>query len=178
MCLYVVRLGIIYWAPMFLKELKGISLTTAGWQVAAYEIFGLLGGVFAGWMSDKIFKGRRGPVGFTFMLGTAASLALFWHMPAGQDFLGALAMAFVGFFVYGPQVLVGVASADFASKRAIGTANGLAGTFAYIGSSLAGLCVGRIADATGWGGVFLFFIISAFVGAFFFALTWRHRATK
>lgn len=176
MSLYVVRLGIIYWAPMFLRELRGMSLTKAGGQVALYEILGILGGIAAGWMSDRLFQGRRGPVGAVFMVALAASLVLFWKMPAGQEFLSMLTMTFVGFFVYGPQVLVGVASADFATKRAIGTANGLASTFAYLGAALAGVCVGWIVDNFGWDGVFLFFIAAALAGGFFFSFTWNHSA--
>ena len=176
MCLYVVRLGIIFWAPMFLRELKGMSLSQAGWQVAAYEILGLLGGLCAGWMSDKIFLGRRGPVGLIFMIALAIMLILFWQIPAGYELLSMCAMTLAGFFVYGPQVLIGVASADFTSKQAIGTANGLASVFAYLGSALSGLCVGWIVDSSGWDGVFLFFILSAIFGAMFFALTWNASA--
>ena len=83
------------------------------------------------------------------------------------------AIILVGFFVYGPQVLIGVASADFASKKAIGTANGLAGTMGYVGSGLSGLCVGALIDNYGWAGAFTFFIGAALLGAFFFILTWR-----
>ena len=177
MSLYVVRLGVIFWAPLFLRELKGMNLAKAGWQVASYEILGLAGGLVAGWMSDKLFQGRRGPVGTLFMLALAGTLFLFWKMPEGQEFLSMFAMTMVGFFVYGPQVLVGVASADFATKRAIGTANGLASTFAYLGSALAGVCVGWIVDNYNWDGVFLFFIAAALVGGIFFALTWNHSAS-
>lgn len=77
----------------------------------------------------------------------------------------------MGFFVYGPQILVGVASADFASKKAIGTANGLAGTVGYIGSGISGVCVGAISDIWGWSAVFLFFIAAALTGGLFFYLT-------
>jgi OPA family glycerol-3-phosphate transporter-like MFS transporter len=69
-------------------------------------------------------------------------------------------------------VLIGVASADFASKKAIGTANGLAGTMGYVGSGLSGICVGALIDNWGWSAAFLFFIGSALLGAIFFLLTW------
>lgn len=172
MCVYIVRIGIIFWAPLFLKEFKGVSLTHAGWQVAAYEITGLLGGFAAGWISDRI-GGQRGPVGFFFMMCLAGALSMFWYMPEAYSAFSAVALILVGFFVYGPQVLIGVASADFASKKAIGTANGLAGTMGYVGSGLSGVCVGLLTDNYGWAGAFAFFVGAAFLGAFFFILTWR-----
>ncbi len=172
MCLYIVKLGVIFWAPLFLKEFKNMSITEAGWQVASYEIIGIVGGISAGWASDKIFAGQRGPVGAFCMLFLAASLWIFWQMPEEYDMFSGLMLVFVGFFVSGPQVLVGVASADFASKKAIGTANGLAGTMGYIGSGITGVGVGIISDIWGWDAVFIFFIISALFGSLFFYLTW------
>lgn len=176
MFLYVVRMGVFNWAPTFLKELKGASLTSSGWQVASFELAGMLGGIAAGWLSDKLFAGRRGPVSFLYMVCMVASLFYFWFVPAGYDLLNTLAMTTVGFLVYGPQVLVGVAAADFASKKAVGMAVGLTGTFGYIGSAISGVCIGWIADNYGWDGGFIFFIISAMLACLCFALTWNNKA--
>ncbi len=173
MCVYIVRIGIIFWAPLFLKEFKNVSLSHAGWQVAAYEVTGLLGGFAAGWISDKLLGGQRGPVGALFMICLALALVMFWQMPEEYASFSMISLILVGFFVYGPQVLVGVASADFASKKAIGTANGLAGTMGYVGSGLSGICVGALIDNSGWSGAFTFFICAALLGAMFFLLTWR-----
>lgn len=171
MCVYIVRMGVIFWAPLFLKEYKHMSLSEAGFQVAAYEMIGLLGGYCAGFLSDKLFKGQRGIVGALFMLSLAANLFIFWNMPAENNIMAALLLVLVGFFVYGPQVLIGVASADFASKKAIGTANGFVGSMAYVGAGVSGACVGIIVDSYGWGGAFTFFIAAAIVGALMFLLT-------
>lgn len=176
MFLYVVRMGVFNWAPTFLKELKGASLTSSGWQVASFELAGMLGGIVAGWLSDKLFAGRRGPVSFLYMVCMVASLFYFWFVPAGYDLLNTLAMTVVGFLVYGPQVLVGVAAADFASKKAVGMAVGLTGTFGYIGSAISGVCIGWIADNYGWDGGFIFFIVSAILACLCFALTWNSKA--
>jgi sugar phosphate permease len=176
MFLYIVRMGVFNWAPTFLKELKGASLASSGWQVAAFEIAGMIGGIAAGWISDKLFSGRRGPVSFLYMVALIFCLVYFWLVPAGYDGLNALAMTAVGFLVYGPQVLVGVAAADFASKKAVGMAVGLTGSFGYLGAAISGYCIGKIADQYGWDGGFIFFIVSAILGAGCFMLTWRHRA--
>lgn len=173
MSIYIVRIGFIFWAPLFLKEFKNISLLDAGWQVAAYEVTGLLGGFCAGWCSDKIFNGQRGTVGAIFMSCLTVTLMAFWYVPSDYNFLGVILLILTGFFVYGPQVLIGVASADFASKKAVGTANGFVGTMGYLGSGLSGICVGAIIDneSLGWMGAFAFFTVAAFIGAILFFLT-------
>lgn len=178
MCIYIVRIGIIFWAPLFLTEYKNVSLSSAGWQVAAHEVTGLLGGFCAGWLSDKIFNGERGFIGSLFMVALSMNLLAFWHIPDEYNSLRALLLVTAGFFVYGPQVLIGVASADFASKKAVGTANGFVGTMGYVGSGLSGVCVGAIVDndALGWMGAFTFFTLAALIGAaLFFATTFENK---
>ncbi|MBU1918230.1 MFS transporter, partial [bacterium] len=71
---------------------------------------------------------------------------------------------------------VGVAAADFASKKAAATATGLTGTFGYLGSTVCGVGTGLIVDKWGWDGGFMFFIASAILGTLFFLLTWNHRS--
>ncbi|MCC8398845.1 MAG: MFS transporter [Rickettsia endosymbiont of Labidopullus appendiculatus] len=178
MFVYIVRSGIMFWAPVFLYELKNVTITQAGWQVASYDILGLIGGIVAGWMSDKIFQGRRGPVGSVFMFALAVTIILFWQIPNDNEIFSIITLALVGFFVAGPQVLIGIATADFTNKQAVGTANGLSGLFGYLGAALAGVCVGWISDNLGWNGVFLFFSLSAFLGAILFSLTWNHSSRR
>jgi glycerol-3-phosphate transporter len=176
MFLYVVRMGAFTWAPTFLQEMKGSSIEASAWQSAGFEIAGLCGGLFAGWASDRIFAGRRGPVSSLFMAALACLLLYFWKMPAGYVWVDSMAMIGVGFLVYGPQILAGVAAADFASKKAAGLANGLTGAFGYLGASVSGVGIGFIVDQWGWSGGFMFFIASALLGMFFFSLTWTQRA--
>lgn len=176
MCLYIPRMGIFTWAPTFLKEYKGVTLITAGWQLAGFEIAGLVGGVFAGWMSDNIFQGRRGPVGAIFLTIVSVFMALLWVTPAGFPYIDALVLMGSGFFIYGPQVLAGLAAADFASKRAVGVATGVTGSMAYVGGALAGYSIGKSVDVWGWDAAFILFIAASLIGAFFFALTWKQRA--
>jgi sugar phosphate permease len=177
LCLHVPRMGVFFWAPTFLKELKGFDLQTAGWQVAGFEIAGLIGGVIAGWLSDRVFEGRRGPVGAVYLLLLSASLFLLWKIPAGYPWVYAFNLMLAGFLVYGPQVLVGVAASDFASKRAVGVGTGVTGTLAYVGSAISGGGIGYLVENYGgWDTGFMLFIICSLIGAFFFALTWNHRA--
>lgn len=173
---YIVRMGIFDWAPTYLKEVKGSSLTGAGAKVASFEVAGIFGALIAGWLSDKVFKGRRGPVNVIFMLGLVFFLVYFWLIPPGHPWLDATALVAVGIVVYGPQMLVGVSAADFASKRAAATATGMTGLFGYLGTTICGVGTGLIVDRWGWNGGFMFFIGAAIIGTFFFMLTWYHRS--
>lgn len=176
LCLYVPRVGILVWAPTFLKEVKEVGLIVAGGQTAFFEIAGLIGGLAAGWLSDHIFQGRRGPVATTFLLLASAALYLEWLIPAGYPWLDTVVLIMAGFFIYGPQVLAGLAVTDFASKRATGVATGFIGAMASVGACVSTAGVGFIVDNFGWEAGFMLFIAMGLVGAFFFALTWHYRA--
>lgn len=178
MFVYIIRLGVIYWAPTFLKDLRGISLLNAGLQIGLYEMVSIPGALIAGFLSDKLFQGRRGPVSTTCMILLSLLLVLFWKLPVQNELLSIAILSLVGFFVSGPQLLVGIAAADFSTRQAVGTANGLSGLFGYLGAAIAGVCVGWISDNYGWGGVFLFFSISALLGGGLFSLTWNCSAKK
>lgn len=174
---YIVRMGVMDWAPTFLTEVKQSSLTGAGFSVAGFEIAGIVGALLAGWMSDKVFKGRRGPVNVIFMLAVVFILIEFWLIPPGHPLLDGAAIFAVGFLIYGPQMLVGVAAADFSTKQAASTATGLTGTFGYFGSAVAGVGTGWLVDNYGWDGGFMFFIASGVIGTLLFMTTWKHRST-
>lgn len=173
---YYVRMSIFNWAPTFLREAKGSSLYTAAAQSAFYDIAGILGGVCAGYLSDKFTKGYRGRVGSVFMVLLSLVALIFWKSPAGSVYTHFLCMIGIGFLITGPQVLVGVAASDFASKRAAGTATGLTGAFGYAGSSFAGVGLAIIAEKEGWDMAFMSIVIAGLLSAFFFALTWNHRS--
>ena len=173
---YIVRVGVVDWAPTFLVEGKGSSLGGAGVKVAAFEVAGIFGALTAGFLSDRLFKGRRGPVNVLCMLLLAAALLLFWRIPAGYAWADIAALFVAGFAVYGPQILVSVAAADFATKKAAASATGFTGTLGYLGSAVCGVGTGLIVDAYGWDGGFVFFIAAALVGMLFFMLTWSHRS--
>jgi len=174
--LYIVRMSIFYWAPTFLREFKNGSLYMASWQSALFDLAGMFGGIVAGYLSDKVFNSHRGPVGTIFMVAAACCVVFLWKSPSDAAFLHFIGMALVGFLISGPQILVGVAATDFSSKRAAGAASGMTGVFGYIGTAITGVGVGTLVEYSGWDSVFLMITISAIMGAFFFALTWNHRA--
>ncbi|MFV9936846.1 MAG: MFS transporter, partial [Rickettsia endosymbiont of Haemaphysalis japonica] len=178
MFVYIIRSGVIYWAPTFLKDLRNISLANAGLQIGLYEMIGIPGALIAGVLSDKLFQGCRGPVASIYMVLLSLLLVLFWQLPIHSELLSIVMFSLIGFFVSGPQLLVGIAAADFSTRQAVGTANGLSGLFGYLGAAIAGVSVGWISDNYGWNGVFIFFSISALLGGGLFALIWNRSAKK
>lgn len=170
--LYVVRMGFFFWAPMFLKEVKGVTLIQAGWVTAGFEIAGAVGGIAAGFISDRWFADRRGRIGALYMGALIVFLLYFWNVSEQSIYTLTLSTFCVGFFVYGSQVITGVLAADVVSKRVVSSAVGLTGTFGYLASSIfSGVVIGYMSHNYGWNVCFLFFVVSAFLGAFFFFLT-------
>jgi len=153
--IYVIRIAINDWSTLFLVEVKNYSLITAGACVFWFEIGGIFGSLAAGWASDKIFKGRRGPVNVLFSLAVIFALGAFWTSPAGAPILDSILMFAVGFLIFGPQMLIGMVAAELAGKKAAGSATGFVGLVAYIGAATAGWPLGKICQEFGWGGFFL-----------------------
>ena len=86
--------------------------------------------------------------------------------------LSTIMLALAGFCIYGPQALIGIGTANQATKEASATANGLTGILGYVGSALSALGVGLIADHFGWRAVFITFICVGVVGAIVFLVMW------
>ena len=172
---YIVRIGLLDWTPKYLQEAKGFNLKEAGWSLSAFELAGIFGAYAAGWISDTVFKGRRGPVSVGFMLLLISCVASLFFVPRGQMWTMAGVFVALGFFVYGPQLLIAVAAADFATKAAASSAVGLTGLFGYLGASVCGVATGMLADHFGWDGVLWFYGVSAVIGAGLLATTWGAR---
>lgn len=171
--LYVARYGALTWAPTFIKEAKGYELSHAGWMMALFEVLGILGMLSAGWVSDRLFRTRRGPVMAVYMLGATASMLVFWLAPAGRPWLFVTALGTCGFFIYGPLMLVSVAAAGFAGKKAAATASGFTGLWGYAGAVVSGVGIGWVAQHHGWGAGFVVLAGAGVLSAICFALTWN-----
>ena len=66
--LNIVRYGFMSWAPTYMFEEQGATISLAAYKAIAFPIAGGLGAIFAGWASDKMFKNRRAPVAFTMLI--------------------------------------------------------------------------------------------------------------
>jgi sugar phosphate permease len=170
---YVVRIGILSWAPKFLVEAKGFTLVDAGFSLSAFEVAGIFGAYASGWLSDTAFRGRRGPVSTAFMLCLIAFTLALFAVPGGHVVVMSALFAALGFFVYGPQMLVAVAATDFSTKVASASAVGLTGLFGYLGAAFCSLATGVLVDRYGWNGALWLYAGSAVVGCGLLATTWN-----
>ena len=102
---YLVRYGVLDWAPTYLEEVKGFSLKESGWAYFLYEWAGIPGTIIAGIVSDKWFKGKRAPVSIIYMILVLIAVVIYWKNPAGNPLVDNLALIAIGFLIYGPVCL-------------------------------------------------------------------------
>lgn len=170
---YFIRTGIGDWTMFFMIESKGYSPIGAGGIASLFDIGGFLGGFSAGWLSDYVFKAKRGPVNALFALLLFASVGSIWFIPGGYVWMDSCMIFMIGFATFGPQMLIGVAVAEFAHKKATATATGLSSWIAYLGSALAGYPLGKVLDYMGWEGFFICMAVSAFCAVILLVPLWN-----
>jgi OPA family glycerol-3-phosphate transporter-like MFS transporter len=169
---YLVRYGLLDWIPVYLKEVKGFNIKEAGVTFALYEWAAIPGTIVVGWLSDKVFHGRRAPMAIICMIGVMVAVFLYWK----SENMSAIniAIAFAGALIYGPVMLIGVAALDYVPKKAAGTAAGLTGLFGYVGGSVAAsFIIGIIVDKFSWNGAFFLIIASCLLAIIFLIPTWN-----
>ncbi len=152
---YIVRTAINDWGNLYLTEQHDYSLITANGALSLFEIGGLIGSLVAGWGSDKWFGGNRGPMNLIFAIGVFLSVAALWLMPVTHFIFQSAGFFAIGFFVFGPQMLIGMAAAECSHKDSAGAATGFVGLFAYMGAALAGYPLALIINQFGWAGFFV-----------------------
>jgi OPA family glycerol-3-phosphate transporter-like MFS transporter/OPA family sugar phosphate sensor protein UhpC-like MFS transporter len=81
-----------------------------------------------------------------------------------------------GFFIYGPQALVGIAAANIATKRAAATAVGFTGLFGYASTVVSGWGLGYLAGNFGWSYAMGALIGIGITGTLVLVLAWRAKA--
>ncbi|MDP3073435.1 MAG: phosphoglycerate transporter protein PgtP [Opitutaceae bacterium] len=176
---YFVRYGVVDWVPTYLQTAKGFSFKESAYAWSAFEYAGIPGTILCGWMSDRVFRGRRAPATILFMALTLAGLVVYGLNRHGPLWIDICALIAIGFFVYGPIMMIGLHALDLVPKKAAGTAAGFTGFFGYVfGSAIAGTGVGWIADKFGWGGVFATMMVCCVLTMVFSALTLGHRASS
>lgn len=151
---YVTRAAINDWSQLYLMQTKSYSQLEAAFCAGFFEAGGIFGSLAAGFMSDRLFSGKRAPINILFCCGIVVSVLAFWLCPYQSIALDSLLTFIIGFLIFGPQMLIGMATAELCHKKAAGTATGFIGLIAYIGAASAGWPLGKITDLWGWGGFF------------------------
>lgn len=167
---YLIRYGVLDWAPTYLKEVRHFNIDKSSTAYALYEIAAIPGTLFCGWVSDYVFKSKRGLTGFIFMIATTIALWVYWKTPS-QD-MAMTMMVIVGFLIYGPVMLIGLHALELAPKKAAGTAAGFTGLFGYLGGSVAASAIiGWAATRYGWDSGFHIMIAGSIIACLLLLLT-------
>lgn len=174
---YVVRQGIHDWGPVFLTEVKGYTPMSAVVCMSWFEAGGFIGMLVTGWGSDYWFGGKRVPLVVLSSLGLVVTILGFWYLAPQQPLIASLLFALVGFLVFGPQMLIGLAAAEFVHKNAAATSNGFAGYVSYVGAAIAGYPLMKITEIWGWYGFILTLVICSAGAAAILMPIWSVRST-
>ncbi|MBA3722354.1 MAG: MFS transporter family glucose-6-phosphate receptor UhpC [Parachlamydiaceae bacterium] len=174
---YAVRTGINDWTALFLVETKGYTSIGANGCVSLFEVGGFFGSLVAGWSSDRLFKAKRGPINVLFTAGALLSICAFWMIPQGYVFLDSLVMFLIGFSIFGPQLMIGIAAAELSHKKAAATSTGFVGFFAYIGAAFAGYPLGSITQHLGWVGFSISLVVCCIIAVLLLIPLWPVTAT-
>lgn len=169
---YVIRQAVNDWTVLFLVKQKGYTQITAAATVFVFEIGGLLGSLCSGLSSDRLFEGKRGPVNVIFTFGSLLAIAGFYFSPAGLFYLDFILLFLIGFFIFGPQMLIGVTAAELSHKKAAASSTGFVGCFAYLGAATAGYPLGRVIRDYGWNQYFILLGICAIIATLVLIPLW------
>ena len=151
---YCVRYGILNWAPTYLKNVKHFSTNASSIGFSIFEIAAIPGTILIGWLSDKYFSGRRSPLGLITMALIMLGIYVYWKSESPAVTL--LALGSIGFLIYGPVMLIGVAALDLVPKKAGGTSAGFTGLFGYFfGTMGAEALMGFLVQHYGWDSGFI-----------------------
>lgn len=160
---YIIRFGAEDWMIMYLTKAKAnISLADATNMIASLPLVGICGTVAAGFISDKVFKGKRAPVNLIYLIGVVVMLLLLKFNTVNA--LNYVIIGLLGAFTYGPQMMIGgLCAVESSSKKVASAATGFTGTFGYIGAVFSATGTGYMVDRFGWNGAVAFWLASAVI---------------
>ncbi|RYD31750.1 MAG: MFS transporter, partial [Verrucomicrobiaceae bacterium] len=143
------RYGLLVWVPVhFLGENWKDPDSPQKWIAVALPVGMAMGAVTAGWVSDRLFRGRRAaPVIWFLLLASVFSGSMYF---IGHTSVLSMPLLFLaGFFVYGPQSALWALGPDLLGKRLAGTGTGMMNFFAYLLAGLGEPLIGTLIENTG-----------------------------
>ncbi|HMW60501.1 MAG TPA: MFS transporter, partial [Leptospiraceae bacterium] len=145
-----IRYTLWSWAPYVLRKNYDQAGDMAGYVSTLFDLFGIVGVLTAGYLSDKFFNGRRALVSLIFLSGM--TLATLWLRIAGDHNLivFAISMALIGFMLYGPDALLtGAGAIDLGSIRHATLAAGIINGMGAVGPVVQDILIGDLYERFG-----------------------------
>ncbi|HJO62174.1 MAG TPA: MFS transporter [Desulfobacterales bacterium] len=158
-----VQFGCFVWIPTFLKESYAMSVDRASTVSSLILLPGLVAAPLSGFLSDRIFQGRRKPL---ILWGMAILSCSTFLLSFRMDIvIVTLLLAVVGLTIIAPDVLLAAYPSDLLSRKLSGTAMGFLTTFTSTAGIIATPLSGKIVDLfQTYEAVFFSFGIVAFSG--------------
>ena len=181
--IYITKYAIAGWGVLFLQKARGFELAEASQVIAFSAIFGVLGTVLAGWLSDRIFKGDRVKPAVLSGIISTSSLILFLFVGGGF----VLNVFYVSLFSLSVGVLycivAGLMAVDIVPRKATGAALGVVGISSYVAAGLQDITSGYLiqgfmtktdgADIYDFGPVSWFWVVAAVVSFVLPVMNWK-----
>ncbi|MCC8038960.1 MAG: MFS transporter [Bacteroidales bacterium] len=145
--MYVSRYAINGWGVRYLEIVKGYELQEATWVIGLNAMAVIFGAMSAGWLSDRLFAGRRNVPAL--MFGVLNTIALACFLTSGD----ALWINIVAMLIFGLSIgglicfLGGLMAIDYAPRMASGAAVGMVGLVSYIFAGVQDVITGRLIEA-------------------------------
>lgn len=184
---YVTRYAINSWGVLYLQEARGFSLVQAGGIISVNTFSGILGAVAYGFLSDKLFHGRRPPANLLFSFLELTGLAMIFFVPLSGPLFLTCAFFIYGFGLTGLVTsLGGLFAVDIVSRRAAGAVMGFVGVFSYLAAAVqenvSGFLIERGVQMVNgvrhydFTGAITFWLVCSLLSAILPATLWRVRA--
>ncbi len=147
LCTGAVRQGVMQWYIIFSNERGYLHdfFISRNWGLVLF-LAGSLGGMTSGWLSDRVFGSRRGPVAALFYAVVLASL-LVMNGAVGSRWALGICAVMISYCVIGIHgVLSGTATMDFGGSKNAATTVGLIDGCVYLGTSIQSLGLGFLTE--------------------------------
>lgn len=177
--LNIVRFGFMDWAPTYMFEEQGAAISTAAYKAIAFPVAGGLGAIFAGWASDRFFKGRKAPIALIMLVLLSLSCYMYRVVPGSSWQLSLIILLVIGFLTFGPHVIIGVAMpAELGTRKAASSVTGFINSMGYLGASLTGVGTGFLIDKFSWNAAFIFWVGGAMFAALMIFFVWKYEKKR
>ncbi len=145
--MYMARYAVNSWGIFYFEAEKGYSVENAALLISISSVFGIIGTVGSGLVSDKLFHGDRTLMAFLTSAMNLFSLMLFLFVPAGYYWVDIIAMVLFGLSI---GVLIcflgGLMAVDIAPTEAAGATLGIIGMASYAAAGLQDIVSGYLIE--------------------------------
>jgi OPA family sugar phosphate sensor protein UhpC-like MFS transporter len=181
--IYITKYAVAGWGVLFLQKARAFSLEDATQIIAFSSVFGIVGTVLAGWLSDKVFGGDRVKPAIVSGMVSFGALALFLFTEGGY----MMNIVYVSVFSLAVGVLycivAGLMAVDIVPRKATGAALGVVGISSYFAAGLQDITSGYLiqlnmtesagGDIYDFGPVSWFWLVAALISFLLPVINWK-----